>query len=47
LKSRRLDSKQKKLPGAPQAHNAQNIITGVTNIVEVRYPHFLFSFIIS
>lgn len=34
LKSRRLDSEQKKLSGAPQAHNAQNIITGVTNIAE-------------
>ncbi|KAG0535745.1 hypothetical protein BDA96_03G005600 [Sorghum bicolor] len=34
LKSRRLDSEQKKLSGALQAHNAQNIITGVTNIAE-------------
>lgn len=31
VKARRVESEQKKLPGAPQAHNAQNSATGITN----------------
>ncbi|KAJ1253780.1 hypothetical protein BS78_K190800 [Paspalum vaginatum] len=31
LKANRVESEQKKLPGAPQAHDSQSIITGTTN----------------